>query len=343
MKFVQDLVINDPNNHWMTHSWEVDGIEVEVHYLDTAAWLQSEFSKTAYREGFTLRPVQRMVNGERAWSCPADCDPWLRHQFVIEVEAAGAVVAALQLYSDKSLLNNKGTAVYPLKAVLLNAPYTQRVLTANMQNIAFSPEVKKPKGMSEDAFRRAKLQIHHQVLDLALGPLKELSKSGVEVRNPSGERHWAFPRLCHYCGDDPECKLCAGVYVSGKPEKPCEQCYCPFDQQNKLDLEHPARTVRQQQGIIQAIRAAETVSVAAGKREAAKWSTHAVEKHGLFGFEGEHTEWGNPFLCFGYDNLHTDLLGLWVDLVRNIKAFCDALTEGCGQGRAIGAARWSPS
>ena len=202
-RFVLDLVAGDEDNIWQQTTFEEQGIKAELYHVDTAQWLAAEFGDAKYAEGFTLRAAVRTVNGERAWSCPADSDVWLGHQAEVDVIAEGAVVAAIQLYSDKSLLSNKGTSVYPLKAVLLNAPFATRSDIRNMRNIAFFPEIKRPQGMPLEQFKEAKRAIHHRVLHITLQPPKQLSVTGQALADPSGKRHWVLPRLCNYVGDDP--------------------------------------------------------------------------------------------------------------------------------------------
>ena len=124
----------------------------------------------------------------------------IRQTCYANVIANGAVVAAIQLYSDKSLLNNKGTSVYPLKAVLLNAPFAARTDIKNMRNIAFFPEIKRPQGMSVEQYKAVKRAIHHRMLQITLEPLKRLSKSwgGVVSIPIRGEAMGAAPavQLC---------------------------------------------------------------------------------------------------------------------------------------------------
>ncbi len=245
-KFVLDFVAEDENNTWRQSTFQEQGVEAELYHVDTAEWLAAEFGNPKYAQGFTLRAAVRMVNGQRAWSCPADSDVWNGHQADVDVIANGAVVAAIQLYSDKSLLSNKGTSVYPLKAILLNAPFAARTDIKNMRNIAFFPEIKRPHGMPMEQFKAAKRAIHHRVLQITLEPLKRLSKAGESLSDPSGVSQWVLPRLCNYVGDDPECKTAAGVYVSGQGQKPCEMCYCPLHQLNQGLEDFAPRTVAEQ-------------------------------------------------------------------------------------------------
>ena len=337
-RFVVDLVDADENNIWQHSTFEEQGVEAELYHVDTAAWLAAEFGNPKYADGFTLRAAVRKVDGQRAWSCPADTDAWLGHQAAVDVIANGAVVAALQLYSDKSLLSNKGTWVYPLKAVLLNAPFAARTDIRNMRNIAFFPELQRPQGMPLEQFKEAKRAIHHRVLLTTLAPLKQLSQSGEALADPSGVKRWVLPRLLNYVGDDPECKTAAGVYVSGQGKKPCEMCYCPLQQMNQVLDDYPPRTVAEQLQIMGRIEQEGQKSKAAAQRESAEWSTHFIREHGLFGFAGQHLVWGNPFLCFGYDSLHVDQLGLWPDLVKCIKPFCDTVGVETNLGRSCGSA-----
>lgn len=125
--------------------------------------------------------------------------------------------------------------------------------------------------------------------------------------------------------------------MSGQGQTPCENCYCPLHQLNQVLEDFAPRTMAEQQRIMAAVEEAGQQSRAAAARKSAGSSTHLIREHGLFGFAGEDTEWGNPFLCFGYhdDSLHIDQLGLWVDLMKCIKPFCDAARAILGwDGRA---------
>ncbi len=63
-----------------------------------------------------------------AW-CRVYCDPQSCHRWVECQRLLGpkVVVAALQLYSDKTLLDNKQRYIYPLRATLLNIAHCKRV------------------------------------------------------------------------------------------------------------------------------------------------------------------------------------------------------------------------
>ena len=54
-----------------------------------------------------------------------------------------------------------------------------------------------------------------------------------------------------------------------------------------------------------------------------KWSLHAVPL-AMAGIAGDDTVHGRLFHCSGYDTLHTDYLGTWLDLVRSFNPFATA-------------------
>lgn len=128
------------------------------------------------------------------------------------------------------------------------------------------------------------------------------------------------------------------MYISGQGRKPCEMCYCPLQQLNQVLDDFAPRTVAEQRRIMGCIEQEGLRSRAAAQRESAETSTHFIREHGLLRFAGEESEWGNPFLCFGYDSLHIDQLGLWVDLVKCIKPFCDTIGAEANLGRSCGSA-----
>ena len=182
---MDSMAANDLTNTWTVTQLSVMGITVNFHHVHTGEWLRYEYNNAAYKEGFVVRPAKLYVDGERRWTCPADSDAWVELQD--DLGGAG-VVAALQLYSDKSLLNMKGTSMYPLKAILLNAPLGARMQLGNMQDIAAFPILQQPPGMSDENYKIAALLIHHQCLQIVLEPLKLWSHVGEPMVDPFGAK-----------------------------------------------------------------------------------------------------------------------------------------------------------
>lgn len=96
-------------------------IEATLRYKDTQEFLVNEFGNTAYQE-MALGPVeQRNSKGQRVFAEPHTADLWhnlqRRLECVFSMGQGQLVIAALQLYSDKTLLNMKGQQAHPMRWV----------------------------------------------------------------------------------------------------------------------------------------------------------------------------------------------------------------------------------
>jgi len=66
----------------------------------------------------------------RVWEDPHHGDAWLNSQELLQVQnpQLDPVVAALQLYSDKTVLTMKGRQAHPIRQVSNNERFTQHSL-----------------------------------------------------------------------------------------------------------------------------------------------------------------------------------------------------------------------
>lgn len=337
LKWEAALISGDTDNTWITSEFSVTEFGQPVHirfdHVDTAHWLEVEFSKKEYSSDFTLwaSVEEAIVDGvrQRVISKPANANRWISHQASIE---HGGVVAALQFYSDKTLINNKGASAHPLRLSLLNAGYAARMQLKNLATVGYMPIIARPAGMTNDTFRRLKHVVRQRCLRILLQPLKQLSHECVFINDPDGKAQLVFPRLLSIVGDHPEISDLLAIFSSGTPQRPCSRCLAPRSSMHDITEQHPARTMQTHQQMMREVATAGAGRGAVGRVEAVKqrWSSHAVPL-GLAGFAGEDTEHGNLFQCSGYDTLHTDYLGTWLDLVRSFKPYATAA------GGAVGA------
>ena len=316
--YIQAVAEADPSNTFQQTEIVVQGIRVVFSHADAAQWLQSEFSHSEYKEGFVLRTAPRYCGTVRVFEEPHEGLAWVQAQHALD---AGAVVAAIQLYSDKTQLTMKQLSAHPIKMVLLNAPYSARMAIKNITTVGYFPpvEILRPFGYSNVRWRLIKMEIIHACLHVLLSPLKQLSWSGAIMPDPSGQRHNVYPRLLSDVGDDPEVHDHACIFSSSKAQKPCPICECPREQLNRLDKQFPLRTA-----VIQESRRTAMIAASAGERDALskKHSQHPV-KCGLLGFAGQDLSYSNPYQIFGYDSLHIDNLGIWKNIMEHAKVFMD--------------------
>lgn len=168
--------------------------------------------------------------------------------------------------------------------------------------------------------------MHH----VSVGPLKEQSEKGSFLKDPSGELQLVFARLLSIVGDDPELKEILAIFSGFASQMPCARCTVPHEHMHHMGEVFPLRTCSSQDCILQLLSQATS---AAEKRAVSKqFSTHEVLP-GLRGFAGEKTEAGNLYQLLGYDSLHIDLLGIWLDLMNAVKPF--ALASNDGQAAAL--------
>ena len=336
LKWEAALVSGDADNTWTSSEFTITEFGLPVHirfdHVDTAHWLDVEFSKKEYSEDFTLWAgvETAVVDGirQRVISKPANATRWISHQASIP---GGSVVAALQFYSDKTLINNKGAAAHPLRLSLLNVGYAARMQLKNLATVGYMPIIARPAGMNVDTFRKLKHVVRQRCLSTLMQPLKQLSHEGVYINDPTGTAQLVFPRLLSIVGDHPEIGDLMAIFSSGAPQRPCSRCLAPRSSMHDITQRYAARTMQTHQQMMQEVAAASAGRGAVSKVEAVKqrWSSHAVPL-GLAGFAGDDTEHGNLFQCSGFDTLHTEYLGTWLDLMRSFKPFAIAVGGAAG-------------
>ena len=336
-KWEAALVASDADNTWTTSEFTVTEFGEPVHisfdHVDTAHWLDVEFSKKEYSSDFTLWAGREdaIIDGisQRVISKPANANRWTAHQASL---VPGGVVAGLQFYSDKTLINNKGAAAHPLRLSLLNVGYSARMQLKNLATVGYMPIIARPAGMNLPSFRRLKHIVRQRCLSILLQPLKRLSHQGVRIFDPHGIAQFVFPRLLSIVGDHPEIGDLLAIFSSGTPQKPCSRCLAPRVSMADISQQHAARTMQTHQQMMHEVAAAAGSGRGAlGRVDAVKqeWSSHAVSL-GLAGFAGEDTEHGNLFQISGYDTLHTDYLGTWLDLIKAFKPYATAVGGAAG-------------
>jgi len=336
LKWEGALVSADGNNTWTTSEFTVTEFGVPVHvsfdHVDTGHWLAVEFSKQEYSGKFTLWAVaeQALVDNilQRIINKPANANRWLAHQASIP---EGGVKAAVQFYSDKTLVNNKHAAAHPVRLSLLNVGYAARMQLRNLATVGYMPIIARPAGMNADNFRKLKHVVRQRCLHILLEPLKQLSHQGIRLSDPEGTAQLVYPRLLSMVGDHPEISDVFAIFSSGTPQRPCSRCLAPRKSMDDISLRYPARSAETQANMMQQVAAAQGGRGTISRVEAVKqsWSSHAVPL-GMAGWAGEHTPDGNLFQCSGYDTLHTDYLGTWLELVRAFKPYATAAAVAAG-------------
>ena len=94
-----------------------------------------------------------------------------------------AKIAALQLYSDKTLLTvSEGLSAHPIRAALLNISYGKRM--HNLIDVGYLPDIQPPTGATFPSivWRKVKLSFMSKCLDHLLSPVKKASFDGLHLQ-----------------------------------------------------------------------------------------------------------------------------------------------------------------
>ncbi|KAL4431240.1 hypothetical protein ABPG75_006496 [Micractinium tetrahymenae] len=325
-RYVDQLLLNS-NDGWEEDTFTITSehvpqlrdhrVNVRWFFRNSEQWLVSQCGNPAYDGSFVLRARKRRgPDGQRIIRDPHTADAWLEAQATLRerLQAAGAseadikaaVIAALQLTSDKTLLNVKGLQAYPVRACLLNLMYGLRI--DNIDCLAYFPVLKRPPGVSSHTWRLVRLFAVNECLRRLLAPLKQLANEGKVTAAPSGALYRFFPRLLSYVADDPEVHDISCI-LSGGTLHPCEQCWELRDNFDGFSTAAP-RTTGEQKELRARICAGETNLIK-------EKSTHPIAS-GLWAEGDDQAGWeDNELLAtFGFESMHNDDLGVFLDLVE---------------------------
>lgn len=293
------------------------------HYRDPVEWLSRAWAGASPSEFTMDADLAYNEQGERIYNAPHQCDTWITLQNELREHVnPNGVIAALQLYSDKTLINRKNLSAHPIRAALLNIHHSKRI--RDLENIGYFPSLTKPAQMSAAVWRLVKLRYISMAIDTLLEPLKRLSYDGIMLSSPiDGEAVAVYPRLLSYVMDDPEVKDLTGVKGQGAPH-PCEACWVHKDSLLQIDQQWEVRTETQQHLIWLAHEATmnrqpEPEQLGSFLRSKVA-SVHPVPS-GLWGFAGQQDGLGNSMLAMAYESMHNEELGLFLYGIDNMRDF----------------------
>ena len=320
---------------------------------DMRAWLEEEFERAEYKEevegshpvtyksGLCMEaaPVYRAKEDgsrQRVITTPDTADVWIKLQAKLRQQPMrnDAFIAAVQLYSDKTLVNHKGMTCHPVKASLFNVPYAKRIkgILSDVSTVAYFQDLNIPDYITASDKRLVKLSYMSKALELLLAPLKEASFEGMRVMDPVGSMMEVYPRLLSYVMDLPESK---DVFmVKGLPgAHPCEACMVHKDELKdifKADVD--ARTVEQQKQFYDELMSEK--NKAARLKLSTSLSTQPVPCP-LFGFDDqEEDDECSVLQVLSHESLHNDDLGVFLYLINYLDKYFAESESGGGTIRA---------
>jgi hypothetical protein len=136
--------------------------------------------------------------------------------------------------------------------------------------------------------------------------------AGVELLDPSGTRQVVFPRLLSYVVDLPEQADITGI-KGGSTPYPCECCWVHHSDLGLLQT-YQHRTEFEQIGFLNNALFDDDFTRLAGL------SIHPVPS-GVWGFCDGDTPQGSSTYAFGFDSLHVDDLGVFVDIIKSVRPY----------------------
>ncbi|KAJ7046207.1 hypothetical protein C8F04DRAFT_1322991, partial [Mycena alexandri] len=250
----------------------------------------------------------------------ASCFPWTADAFWAAQSSLPNDPAAKRvcyvLYADKSKLSTFGTQKgYAVIARLANIVVGIRngIQFGGGQVVGHQPLVKDdPKENGKPAFSNFKTVVWHTAFYKLMESLEIPSKFGEWTGCSDGILRWLWPIILILAADYEE--ACVMALIRGlQGLYPCPVCFVPWNEQSDLLTEHPLRTGKESEEILEDARS---------KRTAAERDQH-LKDHGLRNVE--NAVWkirgSDPHAAISYDPLHADDGGFWGDhLFAQIKA-----------------------
>ena len=311
---------------------------------DMKSWLEEEFRRPEYKvevEGSTpttytsslimdAAPVYKeMPNGsrQRVITTPQTADTWIQLQEKLRMHSVSrkGCIAAVQLYSDKTLVNHKGMSCHPVKAALFNVPYSKRIkgILSDASTVAYFQDLSMPEHVKGVQQRLVKLVYMSKAIQALLMPLKAASFEGMKVKDPVGSWMDVYPRLLSYVMDLPESK---DVFmVKGMPSaNPCEACMVTKDDlHNIFKGGVETRTVDQQKAHYNDLMS--EPNNAKRMKLATSLSTQPVPC-ALFGFaDQEDDDACSVMQILAHESLHNDDIGVFLYLLDYLDAYFDRM------------------
>ncbi|KAJ9533507.1 hypothetical protein QJQ45_026546, partial [Haematococcus lacustris] len=276
-------------------------VKVEFHHVNLATWLAGEFSNEDYIDNFVLLPREQWREGNRVFDGPHTGDVWLDHQ---ESLPPNGRVAAIQLYSDKTRLDNRGRQAHPITACLLNIGYTQR-----------QKSLRTTCPQTDLYFRPMKLAVYAECYRALLQPLRDWSYCGKVMADPWGRSCLVFPRFFSFVHDSPEAMdmLCV-----------------PGQELHNLDSTYEVRTETHQQAVFG--RLADASLTATARSQLSQDESTQPIASGLWGWAGLP---GGANRAFYPEGMHVFDLGVFLYMVRLIKPLLVRQHGAVGAGRLL--------
>jgi hypothetical protein len=163
------------------------------------------------------------------------------------------------------------------------------------------------------------MEAHFCVAQAYLVYAQELSHTGANMYDPWGRYQLVFPRLLSYVVDDPEGKDVACI-KGGRTNHSCERCWVHSEKLVHIDKQYAPRTERKQTELYNKISTTRKTNRTEGDKVAAEYSTHPVPSP-VWGFKDQDVGVGNSMMCFGFEAMHNEDLGVFLYIVDHVDTY----------------------
>ncbi|KAJ7184441.1 hypothetical protein C8R46DRAFT_1064066 [Mycena filopes] len=303
----------------ITVKYKNEDMDYDTHTRPLWKWARSLIEDPGLASSFVwdAEKAYRFTSEEyvRFYHEPWTADAFWAAQSSLPDDPAAKPVCFV-LYADKAKLSSFGTQKgYPVIARMANIVCGVRnsIQSGGGQVVGHQPIVKDdPQENGKPAFSNFKNVVWHTAFYKLLESLVHPSKVGEWTGCGDGKLRWLWPIILILAADYEE--ACVMALIRGlKGLYPCPVCFVPWNEQSDLSTEHPLRTGKGSEKILEEARAMRT---AAERDEELKDNGLRDVENAMWKIKGS-----DPHAAISYDPLHADDGGFFDDhLFPQIKA-----------------------
>ncbi|KAI0027825.1 hypothetical protein K488DRAFT_60342 [Vararia minispora EC-137] len=190
---------------------EVVGQTYELYLRDAMECVKALYSSPEFAAELVFAPVKHFasINGERIrmYSDMHTGKWWWQIQPKLERRKPGATIVPLIVSSDKTQLTQfRNRSAYPVYLTLGNIPKeTHRKPSRQAQLLlGYFPVTSMEHIKNDEVRRRALASLFHECMRLALAPVKDAGRNGIELASGDGVLRRCHPIFAAFVGDYPE-------------------------------------------------------------------------------------------------------------------------------------------
>ncbi|KAN0134256.1 hypothetical protein V8E53_008028 [Lactarius tabidus] len=209
----------------------IGGETLDFYHHNVLACIRSIYSDLELAQGLIVSPEQHYTDQGHADHIYSEMhmgDWWWAVQTTLKTHRPGATVIPVIISSDKTQLTLFcGKSAYPVYLTIGNIPKNICCKPSHHAQIllTYIPTTKL-KGITNKAGHRCAIaNLYHSCMQVILGPITAVGKTGITMMSGDGIWQWCHPIFALFVGDYPEQVLVTCTY-NGR----CLKCLVPPDQ-----------------------------------------------------------------------------------------------------------------